>query len=76
MFVERTPQAPEAVPVGQLVSLQPDPVVLRVAGEHQVGPELGLEEPVMVLRGRVDEMPDDLSRGPLAAGRTPARLLH
>ena len=60
------PEREELRPRRRLVLLRRDPRVLVVAGEDQIVLPGGADEALVVVGRRVDEMADDLLRGPLA----------
>src|SRR5205814_2652939 len=60
------PEGHEVRPRPLLVGLRGDPLVLLVAGEGQRGPELPAHEPLVVVGGGVDQVPEHLLAGPLA----------
>ncbi len=69
--VVRLPQRDDLGPRRRRVPLQADPIVLRVAREHEVVLAVRAHEALMVVRRRVDEMANDLLRGPCAGFRPP-----
>ena len=64
------PERHELDPRRRLIMLRADPIVLGVSGEHQILP-LGAHEPLMIHRGRVDEMAKHLLRRPPTLVGTP-----
>ena len=73
--VERRPQRDEVRPRRLAVALDRDPHVLVVAGELQIVLHLPHHETAVVVRRRVDEVPDHLARRPRVRRRAaPARL--
>ena len=62
--VDDAPGFEELVPAAEVVALDGDPGLLRVAGEMEVGVELEADETLVVVVGGVDEVADDLFDAP------------
>jgi hypothetical protein len=67
--VEHFPERDQLVPRCVLVAANADPLLLRVAGEHEIVLQLPAHEALVVVRRGVDKMADDLARRPLARRR-------
>lgn len=63
-----TPQVDQVGPPGRLVALDAHPLLLLVAGEVLPGGNLTPDEALVVVRGRVDQVADDLLLGPAFGG--------
>jgi len=62
------PQVDQVCPPGRLVVLDAHPPPLLVAGELLTGGDLASDEAVVVVRGRVDQVADDLLLRPAFGG--------
>src|SRR5581483_7593025 len=62
------PQVDQVAPPGRLVALDAHPLLLLVAGEVLPRSELAPHEALVVVRGRVDQVADDLLPGPAFGG--------
>src|SRR5512146_335625 len=74
MEVEEAPQPDEVRPRGSLIALRRYPRLLLVTRKHEIVHELGADKALMVVRGGIDQVADDLLRGPLARGRRFRRI--
>jgi hypothetical protein len=72
--VVRMPQRDEIIPRPVLVVLALHPVVLRVGRKPQLGYFLRPHEPLMVVRGRIDQVSDHLLGRPFARRARPRSL--
>src|SRR6266576_6768695 len=73
--VEIAPKVDQLVPRRVCISLQRNPGILLITIKYEIVLELRAHEPLMVIRSRVDQVPNYLTRAPLARPRTPARLV-
>ena len=64
--VEAAPELDQLAPGSVGVATRADPVVLVVRGEDQVVLEPRANKPLVVVRGGVDQVADQLARRPLA----------
>lgn len=68
--IESPPERDQLFPRRICISADADPVLLSIAREHEIVLQLSAYQPLMVIRGGVDEVADDLARRPFI-GRGP-----
>src|SRR5690349_8606110 len=73
--VETFPERDQLCPGLASIVLHTDPVLLLVSEKRQIIPELRADESLVVIRGGINQMADDLFRRPLASGSRPRALL-
>src|SRR5688572_5139764 len=68
MQIVRAPQFDQIRPWLVVISLRAHPLILVVAGKDKMVSELPADEPLMIVRGRVDQVTEDLFPTPLVTG--------
>jgi hypothetical protein len=67
MQIVRAPQLDQIRPRFVVISLCVHPLILLVTRKHEVVHELRAHEPLMVIRGRVDQVTKNLFAAPFVA---------
>lgn len=74
MKIEEAPQPDQVRPGSGVIALRRHPRLLFVTRKNEVVHELGADEALMVGRGGIDEVADDLLRTPFARSGRPVRF--
>ena len=64
MKIVQSPKRQHLSPIGAVVTLKVHPLLLRIGREGKFGRALCPYEPLMIIGGRIDEMPQNLLLGP------------